>query len=175
MTIHDSDYRPSSRFGKLTGRRVLALFGGFFIIVFGMNGLMVFQALSTFDGVEVEGAYQKGRAYNHVLDRMEAQEKLGWTAAIEAAPLGGSGQRTSLSAKFTDASGAPLEGLAVHGTFWRPVTAGEDQRMALVETGPGTYAAVFDLAHAGNWLVRISATGPNGETFIEEKRVFVRG
>lgn len=175
MTIHDSDYRPSARFGKLTGRRVLALFAGFFIVVFGMNGLMVFQALSTFDGVEVEGAYQKGRAYNHVLDRMEAQEKLGWTAAIEAAPLGGPGQRTSLSVSFADASGAPLEGLAVHGTFWRPVTAGEDRRMDLAETAPGAYAAVFDLAHAGNWLVRISATGPNGETFTEEKRVFLRG
>ncbi|ABS63146.1 FixH family protein [Parvibaculum lavamentivorans DS-1] len=171
MTIHDSDYRP--RGPKLTGRRTLMLFAGFFIVVFGMNGLMVFQALSTFDGVEVEGAYQKGRAYNHLLARMEAQEKLGWKAAIDVAPA--SNGDTALTVTFTDAAGAPLEGLAVHGTFWRPVAAGEDRRMSLTETAPGIYTAVFALAHSGNWLVRISGTGPQGETFTEEQRVFVRG
>lgn len=175
MTSQNSDYTPSTRFGKLTGRRVLMGFVAFFVVVFGANGLMVYKAMSTFDGVETEGAYQKGRAYNHVLERMEAQKALGWTAEIETATLPGSGQHTTLNTTFTDAAGMPIRGLVVHGTFRRPVTQGEDRRLALVETAPGTYGAVFDLAHAGNWLVRISATGPGGETFVEEKRVFVRG
>ena len=60
------------------------------------------------------------------------------------------------------------------GTFWRPVVSGEDARMKLVETAPGRYEGVFDLKHAGNWLVRIAASGAKGETFVEEKRVVIR-
>ncbi|PKQ02344.1 MAG: hypothetical protein CVT73_18785 [Alphaproteobacteria bacterium HGW-Alphaproteobacteria-12] len=174
MSIENSDYRPSERFGKVTGRHVLAGFVLFFAVVFGANGLMVYGALSTFDGVEIEGAYQKGRAYNDVLERMEAQRRLGWTAAIAAAPLPGAEDGTTLNVVFTDARGAPVSGLTVLGTFWRPVVSGEDVRMKLVETAPGRYEGGFDLKHAGNWLVRIAASGTKGETFVEEKRVVIR-
>ena len=46
--------------------------------------------------------------------------------------------------------------------------------MNLTETAPGAYEAVFDLEHPGNWLIRIAASGANGETFVEEKRVIIR-
>ncbi|MBC7101880.1 MAG: FixH family protein [Parvibaculum sp.] len=174
MSIENSDYRPSERFGKITGRHVLTGFVLFFAVVFGANGLMVYGALSTFDGVEKEGAYQKGRAYNDVLERMEAQRQLGWTAAIAADPLPGADNRTALNVSFADAGGTPVSGLTVQGTFWRPVVSGEDARMKLVETAPGRYEGVFDLKHAGNWLVRIAASGTKGETFVEEKRVVIR-
>lgn len=170
MTMETGDYRPSGRFGILTGRRVLAGFVGFFGIVFAVNGFFIYKALSTFDGVEVEGAYQKGRAYNHLLERMDEQRRLGWTAAIAAdpAPVG-----TRLTVTFARADGAALGGLEVEGTFWRPVAAGEDQRLPLAETAPGVYETVFDLAHDGNWLVRIAAVGPDGETYVQEQRVIV--
>ncbi|HAC59698.1 FixH family protein [Parvibaculum sp.] len=174
MSIENSDFRPSTRFGKITGRHALAGFILFFAIVFGVNGLMVYRALSTFDGVEVEGAYQKGRAYNDVLARMEAQRSLGWTSSIETDQVAGAGHETALRVTFADATGAPVRGLSVQGTFWRPVVAGEDRRMNLTETAPGAYEAVFDLEHPGNWLIRIAASGANGETFVEEKRVIIR-
>mgnify|MGYP003627471670 CR=1 FL=1 len=174
MSSPDSDFRPTERFGKITGRHALIGFVAFFAIVFGMNGVMVFQALSTFDGVEIEGAYQKGRTYNHVLNRMDTQKRLGWSADIATRPLPGTHGTTGLSVTFADADGAPLDGLTVHGTFWRPVAAGSDQRMVLTERAPGTYENTFDLAYTGNWLVRIAASDTKGETFIQEKRVVIR-
>lgn len=170
MTIRNGDYRPTNRFGALTGRRVLFGFAGFFGIVFAVNGFFIYKALSTFDGVEVDGAYQKGRAYNHLLERMDEQRRLGWQATIAAdkAPAG-----TRLRVTFARADGSALTGLDVEGTFWRPVAAGADRRLPLAETAPGTYETVFDLAHDGNWLVRIAAAGPDGETFVQEDRVFV--
>lgn len=174
MSIDNSDFRPSTRFGKITGWHVLAGFVLFFAIVFGVNGLMVYRALSTFDGVEVEGAYQKGRAYNHVIERMEAQRALGWTSTIETSALPGAGQQTALRVTFADREGKAVSGLAVQGTFWRPVVSGEDKRMTLTEMTPGVYEAGFALEHPGNWLVRIAAEGTKGETFVEEKRVIIR-
>ena len=174
MSVENSDFQPSTRFGKVTGWHVLAGFVLFFAIVFGVNGLMVYGALSTFDGVEIEGAYQKGRTYNHVLDRMEAQRKLGWTSGIETSALPGTGHRTALRVSFADAEGKPLDNLTVLGTFWRPVVSGEDKRMTLIETAPGLYEAKYELEHPGNWLVRVAATDPDGQTFVEEKRVVIR-
>ncbi|MBX3495455.1 MAG: FixH family protein [Parvibaculum sp.] len=170
MTIGNGDYRPTNRFGALTGRRVLFAFVGFFGVVFAVNGFFIYKALSTFDGVEVDGAYQKGRAYNHLLERMEEQRRLGWRATIATgkAPAG-----TRLRVTFAKADGAALTGLNVEGTFWRPVAAGADMRLPLAETAPGIYESVFDLAHDGNWLVRIAAAGPDGETFVQEERVIV--
>ncbi|MEP2827495.1 FixH family protein [Parvibaculum sp.] len=174
MSVENSDFRPSTRFGKVTGWHVLSGFVLFFAIVFGVNGLMVYRALSTFDGVEVEGAYQKGRTYNHLLERMDAQRQLGWSSGIKTTALPGEGRRTALRVTFTGTQGEPVNGLAVRGTFWRPVVSGEDKSMMLVQTAPGIYEAEFPLAHSGNWLVRIAAEGLNGETFVEEKRVIIR-
>lgn len=171
MTTGKHDAPPGSRFGTWTGRHVLASFVAFFGIVFAVNGYFIYAALSTFDGVEVEGAYQKGRAYNHLLEQMDAQRRLGWTAAIATGPASAGGTR--LTVAFAAADGAPLSGLKVDGLFWRPVAAGEDQRLPLAETKTGTYETVFNLAHDGNWLIRIAAQGPAGETFVQEERVII--
>ncbi len=174
MTANNGDYRPSGRFGPLTGWHVLAGFVVFFGIVFGVNGYMVYGALSTFDGIETEGAYQKGRAYNHLLERMDEQRALGWRTALSTTALPGDGHRTRLTIDFRDAEGKPVHDLSVHGTFWRPVAAGADADAMLREVSPGTYEADFDLAHSGNWLVRIAAEGQNGETFVQEQRIVLR-
>lgn len=171
MTMSRSGSPTAGSIRKLTGWHVLAAFAGFFGIVFAVNGVFIYKALSTFDGVEVEGAYQKGRAYNHLLERMDEQRRLGWQATIAtgAAPAG-----TRLRVTFERADGSALTGLDVEGTFWRPVASGADRRLPLAETAPGTYETVFDLAHDGNWLVRIAATSAAGETFVQEERVVVR-
>jgi nitrogen fixation protein FixH len=107
-------------FGRLTGWHVLGFFLLFFGIVFGANGYMAYWAISTFSGIEINDAYQKGRAYNHNLEAMKAQQKLGWTADIEEELVLGAGNKTHLQVRFADAGGAPLTGLRVNGTFWRP-------------------------------------------------------
>lgn len=174
MNPDKSDYRPSSLFRPLTGWHVLAGFVFFFGIVFAVNGFMAWRAVTTFDGVETAGAYQKGRAYNHLLDRMEAQRDLGWSAAMTTESLPGAAHRTRLGVAFADSEGRPLQDLDVEAVFWRPVAAGADSEAKLQETEPGQYEATFDLAHPGNWIVRVAAIAPGGETFVTENRVVLR-
>ncbi|MBL4602812.1 MAG: FixH family protein, partial [Emcibacteraceae bacterium] len=40
-----------------TGKRILAWFVGFFLVVFLANGIMTYFALSTWTGLETENAY----------------------------------------------------------------------------------------------------------------------
>ena len=53
-------------------------FVAFFGVVLLANGTMIGLAFATWTGLETEGAYQKGLAYNRVLDRARAQAALGW-------------------------------------------------------------------------------------------------
>ena len=160
-------------FGRLTGWHILGFFLLFFGVVFGANGYMAYQAISTFSGIEIPDAYQKGRAYNHNLAAMDAQQKLGWTADIQEKLLLGPGNKTHLKVHFADAKGAPLTTLHVNGTFWRPVAEGGDRKLALVQTAPGIYEGDADLAWTGNWIIRVAAEGPQGEKFVQEKRVLI--
>ncbi|MDO8290307.1 MAG: FixH family protein [Parvibaculum sp.] len=169
MRADDDDFHPTTRFGTLSGRGVLAALLGSFAIVFAVNGLLIYNALSTFDGIEVPDAYKRGRAYNHVLDAMEAQKALGWRTAIEVDDKG-RGHEVRLAVNFTNRDGAPLRDLKILATFWRPVVDGVDQGKAMVEAAPGRYEADFRLAYGGNWIVRVAAEGPAGEKFAQEER-----
>ena len=47
------------------------------------NGAMIWLAFATWTGLETEGAYQKGLAYNRTLEEAEAQAALGWQVDLE--------------------------------------------------------------------------------------------
>ena len=172
MTDGNTDYTPSTFLREVSGRSVLFALIGFFALVFLVNGIFIYKALTTFDGLEVDNAYQKGRTYNHVLDAMEAQKALGWTAEITTS--GSAGQGAHIMVSFVDRGGAPLGKLKVRGGFWRPVVSGMDQSAEMREVAPGRYEADFQLAAGGNWIARVSAQGANGEKFVQEKRVIIR-
>lgn len=156
----------------LTGRQVLFGFLAAFAVVFVANGVMIYEAVSTFDGLEVANPYEKGREYNSDLNAMQAQETLGWTSTINLADNGRK-HDARLVVTFVDKRGAPLKLLQIRAGFIRPVVGGMDQSKMMNETAPGRYEADFNLAAGGNWIAQISARGSNGERFAEKKRVFV--
>ncbi|MBI1260491.1 MAG: hypothetical protein GC184_02085 [Rhizobiales bacterium] len=173
MNESESDFHPATWFGPLKGWHVALGFVFFFGIVFAVNGALIYNAISGFDGLEQEDAYRKGRAYNHVLDEMAAQEALGWTSAISTAANANaaSPHATRLTVRLNDAAGKPLTNLMVHATFWRPVMQGSDERKPLVQTGPGLYEVDFDLAFGGNWEVRIAAEDTAHQRYATSKRL----
>ncbi|MBG53820.1 MAG: hypothetical protein CML99_15565 [Rhodobiaceae bacterium] len=159
-----------------TGRHAVIGFGLFFFAIFAANGIMVFYALSTFDGVETDNAYRKGRAYNHVLEAEAAQAALGWTVTLDVtADTGGGkdGHQVQATAIFKDLDGEPLDLERVELSFWRPTAEGMDTSTAMRMHTSGIYEADITLAEAGNWIARITTTAPNGTPFLQEKRVLI--
>jgi nitrogen fixation protein FixH len=57
---------------------VLIVFLGFFATIFLVNGIMIYDALSTFGGIETADAYRKGLAYNARIAEGAAQAQRGW-------------------------------------------------------------------------------------------------
>lgn len=157
-----------------TGRRILIGLSAFFLSVFAANGIMVFYALSTFDGVETDDAYRKGRAYNHVLEADAAQNALGWTTEIDIkssrAPEGVA-VYTTVTVVTADGQAAPLVNPTL--TFWRPTVQGMDAEAEIIAAGDGSYQGTAQLQRAGNWIVRLSAETSDGHPYVYEERQFI--
>ena len=65
---------------ELTGTHVFIMLSVFFgVIIFTASGMLVYQATSSWTGLETTDAFRKGLKYNQQLSKLEAQNKLGWT------------------------------------------------------------------------------------------------
>jgi len=142
----------------------LWILSGFFGVIFAVNGTMAYLGAISFTGLTTEQAYEKGRTYNTELARIEAQKKLGWIADLQTVPLVAEGRHLiELSLTMSQADKKPLTNGKVKALLVRPTHEGYDQKVALIETMPGTYISNVELPLAGQWEVRLVLTAPDGE------------
>lgn len=149
----------------LSGRHVLFVFIGFFAIVFAANGLMIYQAVSTFGGLDTDDAYRKGLAYNERIAAAAAQTELGWRDRLDYVS-----DARHLRVSFTDATGAAVGGLTVTVEMQRPATNRYDQKLFLTQTGPDTYEADVSELESGWWTVNVHAHRGGQDTALYESR-----
>ena len=140
---------------EITGRHVLAITVGSFGLIFAVNFLMAYKAISTFPGLEVQNSYVASQDFDK--DRL-AQEALGWTLkpAYET-------KSTELSLSFTDASGAPVAVKDLTVLVGRTTEAREDTTPNFVFEG-GAYRAKESL-QPGKWMMHVEAHSFDGVRF----------
>jgi nitrogen fixation protein FixH len=155
----------SARPGTVTGRHVLLTFIGFFLVVFAVNGIMIYKAETTFGGLDTVDAYRKGLAYNERIAAAAAQGRLGWRDRTEYVP-----QTRRVRVTLTDAAGAPVSGLTVTAELQRPATSRFDRQLFLVETGPATYEGDVSELEPGAWTVDIAARHSDKNERYEARR-----
>lgn len=151
------------------------IFVGAMLFVVFINGIMVFIALDSWTGLETEGHYQKGLAYNQNLEAASAQEALGWQVKLDVTVAGSSGSArvVDVDTEFTGPDGMPLEGLDVSALLLRPTHEGHDREIKLNDQGNGRYSARVELPLAGQWSARIHAFHGD-KVFQMERRVRLR-
>jgi nitrogen fixation protein FixH len=145
----------------LSGRRVLAIFLAFFGIIFAVNGVFLYWAVSTYSGVVTAGSYRQGLYYNERIAAADRQELLGWSDELQAVPLEG-----SLMLKLTDRAGNPVSGLNISGTIGRAATIRYDERLQGVEVVPGTYRIAVGPLDAGSWIVDLQAAAQSNKADV---------
>ena len=152
--------RSPSRFSLLAQYRWIPwLFVACFLIVFAVNGGLVYFAARTWPGLASENAYNEGIAYNQVLDREAKEARLGWSLVTEYRP---SGTRSyEISVTVHDAGGHVVEDIAVEGKMVRPLGRPVTVPLNFVSEGSGTYLASVALPSAGQWDVYLSARRAN--------------
>lgn len=155
----------------LKGHHVLMAFLGFFLVVFAVNGVFLYSAISTYTGIVAVEPYRKGLNYNRRIAADEAQKAQGWQEALEVTRSG------QVTLRLSNRLGAPVEGLAVIGTFGRPSTAQHDAKLELAELRPGTYTARIAPPEPGAWIVALEArplAAPNEITYQLRKRLWLK-
>lgn len=155
--------------GKLTGKHVLAIIVGFFLLVFTANSIFITLAIKSFPGEQEKKSYLQGLAFNQHIAEREAQALLGWTAEISEASLKSGVAEIELL--FETASAAPISGLEVTGALVRPADDGDDHALSFVQTGPGRYRANVAGVSPGAWKLEAVAMGDQSEKFVLQKRM----
>jgi nitrogen fixation protein FixH len=128
-----------------------------FVVVLTVNFTMAWFANSTFSGLSTENAYEKGLAYNKTLAMKQQEEALGWAVDLQVEPGANHGAHVTIT--YKDASGHPVDGLAVKAGFVRPTAKGHDREVALAPVGPGAFATQQELPLPGVWDLTVIATG----------------
>lgn len=147
---------------KITGWTVFTIFAGCFGIIILANLALVYAAVGSWPGLEAKNTYVEALGFD---DRQKAQAALNW--AVETDYEDG-----DVVLKFTDAAGKPvylqslnvIVGLATRDAVDQSVEVSQFQR---------SYRGAIDLA-PGNWQVRISAVGLDGEPFRQRLSLIVR-
>lgn len=123
----------------------------FFAIVFILDGIFVYLAVNTHTGTVTDKAYEKGLAYDQVLEASQAQRDSG--VQIKAGYKDG-----LLNVSLIDRAGQAMEGAEVKAHMIRAVQAGHDFTVTLTPVGNGVYSAAIDAPLPGAWTAKIEAT-----------------
>lgn len=145
-----------------SGLIILACFLGFFGTVGAVDAYFVYTAIHTNTGVVTEQAYEKGLAYNTVLDKARNQPAL-YDKAIY--------QKDIFTWQARDLSGQPAQGANVKVRFVRPVQDGHDFEVLLEDKGNGIYSTASAFPMKGLWQAQISAQWNN--TQYQTTRQFI--
>lgn len=165
--------KPAPRRGR--GWWIPWTFVAGFAVVIGANGALIYFSMATWSGLETEGYYEKGLAYNEALSGAQSQAALGWRVKIDFAPAGRSdsdGARARVSITLRDRDGRPLTGADVRARFVRPTQSGLDSETVLPDLGQGRYGADVTLARPGQWdLVLLASVA--GVSYQAVERVYL--
>jgi nitrogen fixation protein FixH len=156
-----------------TRRRSLIpfLFPAAMLPMFAANGALIYFATQSKPALVSERPFEEGRTYNSELHAAAAQDRLGWSARLDATLRAGT--TGSVALDVGDRDGAPVAGLAVELRVWRPVGALPEQRLRLTETGAGRYTASIALPQSGQWQFDIVARR-GGDEFVQARRVVIQ-
>jgi nitrogen fixation protein FixH len=156
----------------LTGRHVFYILSGFFGVIFAVNGVFAFYAVTGFSGVETKNAYEAGVTFNREINSVREQNGRGWKVAVERAVASDGAQSFKVVPK--DSEGNTLTGLSVFAQFKRPVDAALDRAVSLKEVESGVYETAVALPAGGQWIFELTAQRGEQELFRSRNRIMVK-
>ena len=143
----------------LKGWHVLMCFLGFFTIMFTVNGIFLYHAITSFPGEDVKKSYVQGLDYNRTLSARKAQRDLGWSAQAGH-------DQGKLIFQLRDRYGQSVFAHQVLADIRHAATTQKDQTVHLERSASGEYTADIHELEPGKWTVQFSVLSPEDETVI---------
>ncbi len=159
--------------GRLKGWHVGLWMLGFFAVIFAVNGVFLYYALSTHPGEEIEHSYLQGLNYNQTLAARARQAELDWRAEIG---MTHETRANMLVVRIRDGQSAPVSDLEVKADVRHTSSKEDDREVVLESAGEGEYHASLEGLSAGVWRVHVKAYQPGDEKAVFEahKKIGVR-
>ena len=150
--------------GGLKGWHVLLCFFGFFGLMFAVNGVFLYHAITSFPGEDVKKSYVQGLDYNRTLSARRAQQELGWTAQAGY-------DQGELVFQLRDRADRIIYAHRVDAEIRRVATAQGDRTLQLNRSASGEYSADVSDLEAGQWTVRFTVLSEDsGEIVFEAQK-----
>lgn len=144
----------------MTGKKVALYFVAFFGFIAAVNAVMVTLAIRTHSGAVTDHPYEKGLAYNRIIEAELQQEAQGWKGHIDY-------QNNILIFTLCDKSDQPLNAERITATITRPTQQGMDFNIELTSE-----KTRVDFPQKGLWDVRVDAIH-EGIHYQKYKRIVV--
>lgn len=143
---------------ELTGRHILLSVIAFFAVLFIVNGVFIYAAVTSFRGEDVERSYRQGLDYNQTLEARRQQADLGWqvTVGVQSNDTMFSdepGQKISI--RLTDSQGRMLSNTTITGRLRHPVDTDLDVPLTFKSGDP---AVSFFEVGSGRWTLEAEAS-----------------
>lgn len=164
---------PLRKSKELKGWHVLMIMLAFFGVMFAVNGVFLYYAITSHPGEQVEKSYAQGLNYNDTLEARARQAELGWTSALGI--VTGERDTAALVAQMADSGGQPLSGLALRATLHRHMSSDANVHLDLTPTALGEYSVDLTGLPAGDYDVIVTARQANSEEVLFEahKRLYL--
>lgn len=143
----------------------------FFVVLAIVDGIMVTLAVTTQTGLVTDHPYEKGLAYNQVVEASDSQEKLHWKGSIDHRVTGHNA--ISLEFSLQNANNHPIKTSSVTANIVRPTSAHNDFTIPLQQSSPGRTTAQIDFPQGGLWEIRIFAVSGN-QHYQQTKRIVIQ-
>lgn len=152
---------------RFTGKHMLALVTGFFVIIFVMNLVLAYFALASWPGLLVRNGFDASQTYNQEIEQVRIQNQLGWQSSVEL-------KQNRVVFRITDNTDNPLSGLKIVAAAARPTNEAEDRVLELKEMSGGIYQGKTALL-SGNWVISVHATDEStARVYRRQFRIFVQ-
>jgi len=162
--------RPATS-GELTGRRVVAILGLSFLVMFVANVALIYFALHTLHGSELDNPYDASQAFNSEIAAARAQAERGWKVNVMTRAEG-EGER--IVVEFRNRDGGPIPDLEVTARFQHPFDAALDRVASLASDGLD-YEGVATPVRPGRWRLVIEGKRGSERMFRSENPIVVAG
>jgi nitrogen fixation protein FixH len=125
----------------------------FFAVVFAANWLLIYLAISGFEGLVEEDYYEKGLRYN---DTVQQEKRLGWKIELSFADDLKTTDSNKAKVVIFDKAGMPIGGAKVKVVLRRPATDRFDREFEMVPSGCA-YHGTLSIPVNGLWDLHVKA------------------
>ena len=129
-------------------KRIPWYFVSFFVGLVILNVIFVSIAVDSYPGLVTTNAYEKGLAYNDMIDAKEKQDALGWHTDITFTEAG------HVRIFLQDKEGKAISDAVISAEIGRVINDDDDMALIMQEKGRGYYESRENFATKGQWNIK---------------------